>query len=170
MTCRRRTIPTIAVGALAAILVATPTRGARADSGAPPESPKVGDVFPVFDATGIDGTTRQVSYAKGSTTVLLFFLSGCPVCHRMIPEWNRAYDSRAKGLQVIGVLMDQEPPGFFTATPISFPVVRSPGIDFLRAQKVNRAPLTLRIGPGGIVKDVGVGQLDLIRLGEIFAP
>jgi hypothetical protein len=169
MTCRKWTRATV-VGAIAAVLTVASSQTARGDAGAQPESPKVGDVFPDFDAVGIDGATQHVSYPKGSTTVLLFFLSGCPVCHRMIPEWNRAYESRAKGLHVIGVLMDQEPPGFFVATPISFPVVRSPGIDFLRARKVNRAPLTLRIAPGGVVKDVGLGQLDLIRLGELFVP
>ena len=170
MTCRRGRQAAV-LGALVAVLSAAPVPAVRGQAGAaPPESPNVGDVFPVFDAQGIDGATKHVSYPKGSTTVLLFFSSGCPACHRMIPEWNRAYELRAKGLQVIGVLMDQEPPGFFTATPISFPVVRSPGIEFLRAHKVNRVPLTLRISPGGTVKEVGVGQLDLIRLGEIFAP
>ena len=135
-----------------------------------PQSPAVGDTLPAFDAEGLDGALRHIEYPKGSVTILLFFLSGCPVCHKMIPEWNGAFERRVKGLQVIGVLMDREPPGFFIATPISFPVVRSPGIGFLRELKVNRAPLTLRVTTGGVVKDVGVGMLDPIRLGEIFRP
>jgi thiol-disulfide isomerase/thioredoxin len=138
--------------------------------GAPPAAPSPGEVVPAFDAQGIDGSPRRLEFKKGSQTVLLFFLSGCPSCHKMIPEWNRAFERRPPGLDVVGVLMDQEPPGFFTAMPVTFPVVRSPGRPFLQALKVNRAPLTLRVGPGGRIEDVGSGVIDPIRLGELFHP
>ena len=123
-----------------------------------------------FDALGVDGAVQHVGYPRGSATVLLFFLSGCPTCHKLIPEWNRAYERRPPKLNVIGILMDREPPGFFQATRIAFPVVRSPGRDFLEIWKVRRAPMTIRIGPGGTVQDVEVGIVDPIRLGEIFRP
>ena len=133
-----------------------------------PPAPSVGDVFPAFDAQRIDGTTQRVDFPKGSKTVLVFFLSGCPSCHKMIPEWNRAFARRPEGLTVLGVIMDQEPLGFFDAMPVAFPVVRSPGREFLKNVKVNRAPATLRLAAGGAVEDVGVGIIDPIRLGEIF--
>jgi hypothetical protein len=113
---------------------------------------------------------KQVSFPKGSSTVILFFLSGCPTCHRMIPEWNRAFERRPSGLRILGILMDQEPPGFFAAMPISFPVLRSPGKEFLSSLKVTRVPLTLRVGAGGKVEDLAVGLVDPIRLGELFRP
>ena len=156
-------------GALVVLSWGVAAAGAESPSAAPPQSPAVGDKFPAFDAEGLDGVAKHIDDRKASTTVFLFFLSGCPVCHKMIPEWNRAYERRANGVQVIGVLMDKEPPGFFMAMPISFPVVRSPGLDFLRGRNVNRAPLTLRV-VAGVVKDVGLGQIDAIRLGEIFRP
>lgn len=133
-------------------------------------SPAVGDVVPAFEAQAIDGKARRVGYGKGSTTVVLFFTSGCPVCHRMLPLWNDAYARKAPGLEVVGVLLDQEPPGFFTLTPVAFPVVRSPGRAFLDTYKIARVPATLRVAEGGRIEDVGVGQLDPIRLGEIFRP
>jgi peroxiredoxin len=129
-----------------------------------------GDTVSEFDAEAVDGVVKHVAFPRGSATVLLFFLSGCPTCHKMIPEWNRAYERRPPKLNVIGVLMDQEPPGFFQATKIAFPVVRSPGRDFLETWKVHRAPMTIRIGGGGSVQDVEVGIVDPIRLGEIFRP
>jgi len=129
-----------------------------------------GETVSQFDAEGVDGVMKHVTYPKGSATVLLFFLSGCPTCHKMIPEWNRAYDRRPPKLNVIGVLMDREPPGFFEATKVAFPVVRSPGRDFLELWKVYRAPMTIRVGPGGTVQDVELGIVDPIRLGEIFRP
>lgn len=137
---------------------------------APPLAPSAGDVIQAFDAQRIDGSIAHIAFPKGSKTVLLFFLSGCPTCHKMIPEWNRAYERRPKDLAVIGVIMDQEPLGFFDAFPISFPVVRPPGRDFLKQLKVNRAPTTLRVSAGGAIDDVGLGLLDPIRLGELFKP
>ena len=70
----------------------------------------------------------------------------------------------------MGVILDQEPPGFWGTMPISFPVVRSPGREFLSGLHVNRAPLTLRVGDCGKVDDVALGLVDPIRLGELFAP
>jgi len=137
-----------------------------------PEPPALarGDTVMPFDAAGLDAVVKRVDYPKGSATVLLFFLSGCPTCHKMIPEWNRAYERRSPRLNVIGVLMDREPPGFFQATRIAFPVVRAPGREFLMTWKVQRAPMTVRVGPGGKVEDAQIGIIDPIRLGEIFRP
>jgi len=143
---------------------------ATAQTAQPPLTPAKGDVVPAFETLGIDGKPAKVDFPKGTKTVLLFFLSGCPTCHKMIPEWNRAYERRAKSLNVIGVIMDQEPPGFWGSMPISFPVLRSPGRAFLTGLNVNRAPLTLRVGSGGQVDDLALGIVDPIRLGELFAP
>jgi hypothetical protein len=129
-----------------------------------------GDVVSGFEAEGIDGKLRRIGFAPGGDTVLLFFLSGCPACHKMLPLWNKAYERRPERLTVVGVLLDKEPPGFFMATPLSFPVVRSPGADFNRAFKLNRVPMTLRVAPGGRVSDVAVGPVDAMRVGELFKP
>lgn len=133
------------------------------------QHPTLGDTFPAFDTQAVDGTPRQLAYGKG-TTVLLFFSSGCPVCHRMIPEWNRAYEKRAKGVEIIGVIVDKEPPGFFAAMPVSFPVLRLPANDFARTNKVNRVPLTMRLAAGGKIEDLALGVVDPIRLGELLRP
>jgi len=151
---------------VAALVVASP---AVAQTPAT-QAPSKGDVIPAFESMGIDGQPRKVGFPNGSKTVLLFFLSGCPSCHKMIPEWNRAYERRPEGLEVVGVIMDQEPPGFWATLPIAFPVVRAPGRDFLRGLNVNRAPLTLRVAPGGVVEDLSLGVTDPIRLGELFRP
>ena len=135
-----------------------------------PATPEKGDVVPAFETLAVDGKPSKLDFPKGSQTVLLFFLSSCPVCHKMIPEWNSAYERRPKNLKVVGVIMDQEPPGFFGTISIEFPVVRSPGNQFLRSLNVNRAPVTLRVGEGGKVEDVALGIVDPIRLGELFKP
>ena len=166
---RRRALATLAVFLLAAVQA---TAQAAAPPGTPPASPSKGDLVPVFETLGVDGKPAKMDFPKGSKTVLLFFLSGCPSCHKMIPEWNRAYERRAKDLRIVGVIMDPEqaPPAFWSTTAISFPVLRSPGREFLRALNVNRAPLTLRVGEGGRVEDLALGIVDPIRLGELFKP
>ena len=129
-----------------------------------------GYLVPEFSAQAVDGSTRQVGYPKGSATVLLFFLSSCPTCHKMLPEWNRAYQRRPKNVNVVGVLLDRAPAGFFEAYPVAFPVVQSPSRDFLQTYKVTRTPTTLRVAAGGKVENHGVGLLDPITLGEYFRP
>lgn len=161
-----RTLTAVALG-LTAGLALTQTQDA------PPALAK-GDTVSAFQGERLDGVPRRVAFEH--ETVLLFFLSSCPTCHRMIPLWNSAYDRRPKGLDVVAVMLDQEPPGFFMATPISFPVVRAPGKTpaekraFAETYKVHRVPVTARVGPGGKVEDVGLGLLDPIRLGELFHP
>jgi hypothetical protein len=162
----RRTFAT----AVAVILLAAAHASAQAPLARPPDAPSKGDLVPAFETLGLDGKSARVDFPKGSKTVLLFFLSGCPSCHKMIPEWNRAFERQPKGVRILGVIMDQEPPGFWGTIAIRFPVLRSPGHAFLRGLNVNRAPLTLRVGESGRVEDLALGVVDPIRLGELFAP
>jgi hypothetical protein len=144
--------------------------GAAAQVPSPPTTPSKGDLIPVFETVGVDGKPWKLDFPRGSKTVFLFFMSSCPSCHKMIPEWNRAYERRPKDVKVVGVLLDQEPPGFWGTIAIAFPVLRAPGREFLRSLNVNRVPLTLRVGEGGRVEDLTLGVVDPIRLGELFAP
>lgn len=154
---------------LLAFTATTPAQVRAGGQGsAPAPALELGEVVPAFDAEAVDGTTRHVDYPKGSTTVLLFFLSSCPTCHRMIPEWNRAYGRKPANLTVVGVMLDREPPGFFETMPISFPVVRAPSRDLSRSFKIQQVPVTLRVDAGGKVDGVAVGVVDPIRLGELF--
>jgi peroxiredoxin len=153
--------PWIAV-LLAAALAAPPA--------SPPPSLAPGDKVPPFSSAGVDGGVQSVDFPPKGATILLFFLSSCPTCHKMIPEWNRAYARQPAGVRVLGIVLDQPPPGFLTAMGIQFPVLASPGRQVLDAYRVHRVPVTLRIGPRGVVEDVGNAIVDPIRLGEIFRP
>jgi thiol-disulfide isomerase/thioredoxin len=129
-----------------------------------------GDVVAPFELEGVDGVSRRVEFAKGQVTVLLFFSSGCPACHEMLPAWNRAFARRPRNMAVIGVIIDTPPPHFFERVAVAFPVLRASGRAFLDQLKVARVPITVRVAPGGKVEDVGVGPLDVIRTGQLFRP
>jgi hypothetical protein len=166
---RARSLASLAVGILLGLrggqALAAPADTPPASAPAP-EFLKVGETVPPFEATGVNGEIREVKFK--TPTVLLFFLSSCPVCHKMIPEWNEAFDRKPAGVEVLGVMMDREPPGFFAVTPVRFPVVRSPSREFGKIYKVARVPITLRVAAGGKVEDVAVGIQDPIKLGEFF--
>lgn len=150
----------LALGASSPLFPASP---------APSPAPLVpGDTVMPFEAARLDGTTQRIDFPKGKNTVVLFFLSSCPVCHRMIPLWNEFYTRRPKDLQVVGVLLDREPPGFFDAMPVAFPIVRSPGAPLHQMFKLKHVPYMVRVGPGGRVEGVSEGITDAIRLGELF--
>lgn len=165
-------IPRVLIAA--AVLLAVPLpAGAQAPAAPAPSRPPslaAGDVVSGFEAVGVDGITHRVDFPKGRNTVLLFFLSSCPVCHKMLPLWSEYYQRKAKDLTVVAVMLDREPPGFFNAMPVAFPVLRSPGASLNQAFKVHHVPMTIRIGPGGKVEDVVEGLVDPIKLGEIFRP
>jgi thiol-disulfide isomerase/thioredoxin len=135
-----------------------------------PSGPAKGDLIPAFDAPGLAGSNVHVDFPKGSKTVLIFFLSSCPHCQRMIPKWNSLFERKPADLKVLGVVMDDPPPGFFEALHVAFPVIHSPGRAYLHDIKVITVPVTVRVGEGGKVLDSIVGETDALRVGELFAP
>ncbi len=160
----------LALGLAATLL--DPVSSVAAPEASPAAEPglRVGDTVPAFTAQGIDGLTKRVDYPKGSTTIVVFFLSSCPTCHRMLPIWNDAFARRPKSVAMVGVMLDQAPPGFFEATAIAFPVLKSPGKDLTDAFKLKRVPYTVRVAAGGRVEGAAMGLLDGIRIGELFRP
>jgi thiol-disulfide isomerase/thioredoxin len=175
LSARSVSVRSLAGAALVLLFGAAATLGADAPRPvAPPAkpTPQTGDVIPPFDTLTVDGAEKAVSFKKGPT-VLLFFSPSCPHCHKMIPKWNQAYKDRKPGVEVYGVMIDKEHPGFFMMMPIDFPIIRfyeKPGRAFMDTFKVHNVPATLRVGAGGKVEDVAMGEIDGIRLMQIFKP
>jgi peroxiredoxin len=161
----------LAVALAAAVLhLLAAAAQAVAPSPAPEAGLRVGDTVPAFTAAALDGALKNIDYPKGTTTIVVFFLSSCPTCHKMLPLWNEAFARRPKNMAMVGVMLDQPPPGFFQAAQIAFPVLRSPGREVTGAFKLKQVPYTVRVAPGGRVEGADVGVLDGIRMGELFRP
>jgi len=93
----------VLAAALAAALVHPPAGAAQA-ANPPVAEPilRIGDTVPAFHATGLDGAVKNIDYPKGTTTIVVFFLSSCPTCHRMLPIWNEAFARRPKNMAMVG--------------------------------------------------------------------
>ncbi len=174
MSLRVFFISAVALGLSAAAAAPAPsatTAAAPKATPAPtPISIQAGEQVVPFELVGIDGVLHRVDFPKGQVTVLLFFNSGCPHCHRMIPVWNEAFQRRPRNLAVIGIVTDPAPLEFFQEMTILFPVLRSPGREFTDRLKVPTVPYTIRVRPGGTIDDVAAGELDPIRIGQLFRP
>ena len=158
----------VAGAALTMVLAVVVPTASEVPAASPPPGLARGDVIPEFRGQALDGTYTDVTFPEKSKTVLIFFLSGCNHCRQMFPQWNRATERKPAETKVLGVMLDEAPAGFFSAYPVSFPVVRAPSREFARKLKIATVPVTVRVGAGGRVDDVGQGQLDAIRVGELF--
>jgi thiol-disulfide isomerase/thioredoxin len=157
---------------LALVLAGTRVSAQAAAPHAPaPPSIATGDIVPAFDAKTPEGSVRPIRFAKGKVTLLAFFLSGCPKCHRMIPEWNRAFQKKGSDVEIVGVMLDRTPPppGFLSTLAIEFPIVYMPE-GLADKLKIHNVPQTVRVVDGGRVEDFAVGQVDTMRMGELSRP
>jgi cytochrome c biogenesis protein CcmG/thiol:disulfide interchange protein DsbE len=88
---------------------------------------KVGDVAPDFTRTDFASKTLKLSDHRGKLVLLNFWATWCPPCREEMPlfsRWQR--ELKGKGLQVIGVSMDDDAAAakvFLAQFPVAYPVV-----------------------------------------------
>jgi peroxiredoxin len=72
-------------------------------------SPKEGEPFPQFSERDMDGRTWTNDSVKGRVMVINLWYSGCGHCRAEMPTVVKAYtDYHAKGLEVVGVSLDND--------------------------------------------------------------
>jgi cytochrome c biogenesis protein CcmG/thiol:disulfide interchange protein DsbE len=88
---------------------------------------KVGEIAPDFTRADLNGKPVQLSKYRGKVVLLNFWATWCPPCRDELPVFSRWQQNlNAKGLQVIGVSMDDDPGEvrkFLATYPVGFPIV-----------------------------------------------
>jgi peroxiredoxin len=130
---------------------------------------KVGtQLAPDFTLRAIDGTSLRLSDYRGKVILLDFWATWCAPCKEEIPrfvEWQNEY--RDRGLQVIGVSMDDSPElaqRFSREFRINYPVaIGTQNITF-QYGGILGLPVNFVIGRDGKIKAKHLGMYDLMLL------
>lgn len=137
-------------------------------AGLPASALNVGDAVPDFVRAGLDGTEVQLSRHRGKLVVLNFWASWCPPCREEMPvfsSWQQKLGE--KGLQVIGVSMDDDPSEvtrFLERYPVSYPIVMGDARFAEQFGRVLGLPLTYLVDPQGRVVARYQGEADLAKM------
>lgn len=68
-----------------------------------------GERIPQFELTLLDGTDISSGDLLGRPSVLVFFSTTCPDCHRQLPEVESAYTVVGEGAAFIAIARDEGP-------------------------------------------------------------
>jgi peroxiredoxin len=129
---------------------------------------KVGEVAPDFTRTDFANKQFKLSDHRGKLVLLNFWATWCPPCREEMPlfsKWQREH--KGKGLQVIGVSMDDDATSvkeFLAKYPVTYPVVMG---DVKLAETfggVLGLPLSYLIDAQGRVVARYQGEADLAKM------
>ena len=126
------------------------------------------ELAPDYTLKAIDGTSLRLSDYRGKVILLDFWATWCAPCQEEIPrfvEWQNEY--RDRGLQVIGVSMDDSPEPvqkFSREFRMNYPVAI--GTQDIASQYggILGLPVNFVIGRDGRIKAKHLGMYDLMLL------
>lgn len=129
---------------------------------------KVGDVAPDFTRGDLGGKEVRLSSYRGKLVLLNFWATWCPPCREEMPVFSRwQKDLQARGLQVIGVSMDDdgsEVRKFLAQYPVTYPIVMGDARFAEKFGGVLGLPLTYLIDAQGRVVARYQGEADLAKM------
>ena len=124
ITFNRRVLPSMALGLLAVVALASP-RTALADAGSASISGTNGPA-PDFTLAGRDGGKVSLADLKGQVVMINFWATWCGPCRQEMPLLDAMYKKyKAMGFTLIGVNVEPDSKGaekFLQGMPVSFPV------------------------------------------------
>lgn len=132
------------------------------------EWPYPGFTVPSFKAATLSGDSVRIgSPSTGAHDVLLVFTTTCGYCLQTIPHWKRLTAELERnapgGVRVYGVSLDavDETRSYVAEHGLPYPVVALSDSTVIRLYRLYGVPMTLVIGPGGVVADVHRGTYAL---------
>jgi len=126
---------------------------------------------PDISLTGIDGEELHLADYRGRPLLVMFWATTCETCIREMPHLIELYRELApRGLEVIGITMDYDPPNLVLAMrehrKIPYPIALDIHAEAARAfGDVRLTPTTFLIAPDGsiVYRKVGAMDIDALR-------
>lgn len=126
-------------------------------------NPQARAALPEISGPDLQGRTWSLSAHRGSVVLVNFWATWCPPCRAETPGLVRvANEYRGKGLDVVGVSMDETPdpvPAFVAKFQVPYPIIR-PNMDSGPAASIESLPTSLLIDREGRVAQRYVGMVD----------
>lgn len=123
---------------------------------------------PPFTLKGLDGHAVNLSRYRGKVVLLDFWATWCAPCQLEIPHFVQFQNKyQARGLQVLGVSMDDEPAPvrtFYHKFKINYPVAMGDLIVAKAYGGILGLPVTLLIGRDGRIHAKHIGPVDMLLL------
>ncbi len=124
-----------------------------------------GALAPNFEASSLDGARLKLSDLRGRAVVLNFWATWCSSCAAEIRDLDRVYRERSgQGLAVVGVNIgdDRQRAQTFLRQDLgaTYPSLLDPDRTIARRYRVTGVPVTVFIGPDGVIRRLIPGQLN----------
>ncbi|SRR6056297_371791 len=156
----------LALPALAALVLFVAPTALRADPAASPASPAAP---PEFELPDLDGRMHKLSDWRGDWVVVNYWATWCAPCRKEIPDLSRLHDER-DDITVLGLAFEDTDVATFRSFleeyPASYPILRvdvyAPPEDFGAPRAL---PTTYLIAPDGRLAETWIGPItgDTVR-------
>jgi peroxiredoxin len=127
---------------------------------------------PDISVMTIKGEKLQLASYRGRPLLVTFWATTCPGCLREMPHLIELYrDLHPRGLEIIGIAMDHDPPNqvlaMSKARAIPYPIALDIRADAAHAfGNVRLTPTSFLISPDGRIVYRKTGEIDMPRVRE----
>jgi len=132
--------------------------------------PERGDPAPDVTYNTLDGQTLTTAGLAGKPTLVTFWATTCVSCIQEMPHLMALYQElHPRGLQMIGVAMEYDPPkqveALVKARQVNYPIALDTDGSVARAfGNVRLTPTTFLINPEGRISSQRIGEVDMDQL------
>ena len=136
-------------------------KGPSANTPAPAQGTRVGNLAPDFQLYNLEGKAVSLSGLQGKPVMLNFWATWCGPCVHEMPDLQEVHEEwSSKGLELLAVNIrgnTSQVTQFLQSHKLSLPVLLDIKSDVARNYNIRGIPTTFFIDKDGIIQDVKVG-------------